>query len=258
MVSQLKCRQHSRVKNTREPLCCSFLWHTWVENLIYLSRHAVICQSPSLEIPGAGQSADTVIQGFLIQCLGYFLYYSQGLFICQGTLLTHILSKVILVLASFGNFCFEPSPAGSIINLASGAHTFLVMALHEYCKSAVTVTGLVFPHCFFCFSADAGSCSLLATIKSSVSCGVFIMRVQLFLCIFVAFYAISSTSNFNPMARLDEICPCLKAWLHQVFWNGFPVDVVSRKTSSTHHSLCAPYLPISSEKQVILRVVLKH
>lgn len=234
MVSQLKCRQHSRVKNTWEPFCCGFLWHTRVQNLIYLSRHAVICQSPSLKIPGAGQSADTVIQGFLIQCLGYFLCYSQGLLICQCTLLTHILSNVILVLASFGNFCFETSPAGSIINLASGAYTFLVMALNENSKSAVTVTGLVFPHCF-CFRADAGSCSLWAAIKSSVSYSVFIVGVQVFLCLFVAFYAVSSISDFNPMTQLDEICPCLKAWLHQVFWNGFLVDV---EKQAVHIMVC--------------------
>lgn len=81
VVSQLKCRQHSRVKNTQDPLCWSFLWHTWVESLIYLSRHTVICQCPSLNILGAGQSADTEIQGFLSQCLGYFLWYSQGLYL---------------------------------------------------------------------------------------------------------------------------------------------------------------------------------
>lgn len=124
-------------------------------------------------------------------------------------MLTHILSNIILVLASFGNFCFQTS-AGSIINLASGAYTFLVMALNELSKSAVTVTGLVFPHCFFCFSADAGSYSLLATIKSSVCYNVFIMGVQLFLCLFVAFYGVSLTSDFNPMTWLDDICPCLK------------------------------------------------
>lgn len=215
MVSQLKSRQQSRVKNTQEPLCWSFLWHTWVESLIYLSRHAVICQCPSLNILGAGQSADTEIQDFLIQCLGYFLDIPRAS-ICQCTLLTHILNNIILILASFGNSCFEPSLEGSIINLASGAYAFLVMALSEFSKSAVTVTGLVFPHCFFCFSADAASCSWLAIIQLSVSYNVFIMGVQLFICLFVAFYAVSVTSDFNPMTQLDYIrCSEMVSWLMQ-------------------------------------------
>lgn len=78
------------------------------------------------------------------------------------------------------------------------------------------------------------------------------MGVQLFLCPFVAFYAVSLTTDFNPMTRLDGVCPCLKAWLHQVFWNSFLVDAVPRKTSSAHHGLCLPYLPVSAAKQVIL------
>jgi len=61
------------------------------------------------------------------------------------------------------------------------------MAFSEFSKSAVTVTAFVFAHCFFCFSADTGFCSLLATIKFLYYLSAIMFLLQVLHSLFILF-----------------------------------------------------------------------
>lgn len=133
------------------------------------------------------------------------------------------------------------------------------MAFNEFSKSAVTVTGpVVFTHCFFCLSADAGSCSLLAMIKFLY----YLSTIMFLLWVFHSFFVFFSISRcqFNHCCWSHGLAwwhPSLSEslmgalWLYQMFWNIFPVDAVSGKTSNAWHGLRVPLLPVSPEKEVI-------
>lgn len=134
------------------------------------------------------------------------------------------------------------------------------MAFNDFSKSAVTVTGrLVFAHCFFCFSADAGSCSLLATVKFLYYLPAIMFLLLVFHSLSFFFFSIlhCQFSHWWLSHGLAWWYPSLSEslmgalWLYQVFWNNFPVDAVSGKTSNVRRALCVSLLPISSEKEVI-------